>query len=159
MCDMYDVTTVMPLDGMVLWQELKYVSLLSDSWRRRQTAFQCETIRNTLYVKTSTITDPVLRSTALCCQDLTSYYPFQQFLSDFCNGDESYQKIVHNELKESGRLVELYNILFVKMDQDLLESTTIKGAVINAIEVEHEDIDGYNQVFSFTPSLSIGVWY
>lgn len=156
---MVDGLTKMPLEGMVLWQELKSISLISDSWRRRQTAFECETIRNTLYVKTSTITDPVLRCSALCCNDLTSYYPFQEFLSDFCGSDENHKNKVREELKDSGKLIDLYNILFVKMDKELLESATIKGAVINAIEVEHEDIDGYNQVFSFTPSLSLGVWY
>jgi len=146
------------LKGYVLYQELRELVDLPEGYHRSLERFETKKVGSVLFVKVSTIKDPVLQAAAAVCTNLDYYSPLKELLLTAAPESETRRNELKQELFSEGLIMHLCNSSFAQIGLNAAALFEDKNCVINILDLEKDDVDDYEVIVNVNQSICFCKW-
>lgn len=141
----------LPLQGFVMWSELKERANLPESFTKRKGLEKKQYSRRS-FIKKASINDIGIRLEAELCQDIDNYFPLNSFFHAYgLKKNESTLK----SIADSDVLVEKDGVEFIVFNEDIVEALKQPNTVITGLHLKEEDTESYERIYTLTSTLAL----
>lgn len=143
------------VEGYVVMQEMLQVLGLPEGYRRFKNPFETKKIGNTLFVRVSSIKDPMALRAASVCTNLDHLIPLTELILELAPSSKARRQSIKAEFEAEGRLHRVCNLLFVKIQLDAARLVNSPNLITQTLDVADDD-DDFDITVKATQRIRIG---